>query len=836
MSAKRVQLRQSYVIGALLACISCGAQAQESANDAAKQSAPPQADTAPADTSSADLLDEIIGASATQDAAPQSETVPADPAQATTPEAAPEQADTATAELLDTIPVPQPALSVPAGKDVVQAPPRIDEIVVTATKRAIPVREIPASIAVLTGESLEREGVQGIDQIVAQVPGVNLTDDGLGQAKRVTIRGISADTNANFTAGTLFGDVPFSDPFVPKVQLDPNPFDMATVEVLKGPQGTLFGGSGLNGMIRYVPQTPQLDEFRVKYFTQLTSYPGNGDSGWSYGGMVNAPFANNTAAVRVMGFHRDAPGFIDNTATNKSDINTTSQYGVRAMVAWDPNEDWKISLMGTTQHTLQDDVAFTSNFDGNLERNNTPRPSPTESTYTLANLGIEREFSWATLISQSTYFKKKFDAFLDSSRIALEGQLPLLAAADSNHSKGIAQELRLVSTPGDSPWKWLAGAFYYSTDLYDCAEAGAAAGLPSLPLPEQLQGLLASPCPGNVKKIGDTLDIAQLVADVNLKEKALFGEVTRTLGDYWEVTLGARAYQTQSAGTVSTAGLLYSAQNLGMPSHRDAAISEHGLSPKASIVFHPSEDLRAYFTASRGFRFGGPQLGASTPTTTVPAFYKSDTLWNYELGLRTDWFDQTLQIDASTYLIVWKDPQVSQVSNDTLVTFIDNVGGVKAVGTELSLRYLPVFLEGLSLDATASWNRTETTESFKAASGTVVASGSPWPLAPRWQTSTTLAYKHVVLSWELGASLRHTFMGQACNTIECTAQVFGYQTYDLNLFASAQDDSRWPQLSLSLNNLTDKRGFSNISTSPTLGNTVNYIAPRALVLRLSGSF
>jgi len=220
----------------------------------------------------------------------------------------------------------------------------------------------------------------------------------------------------------------------------------------------------------------------------------------------------------------------------------------------------------------------------------------------------------------------------------------------------------------------------------------------------------------------------------------------------------------------------------------------------------------------------------------VPAFYKSDTLWNYELGLRTDWLDQSLQLDASAYLIDWKDPQVSQVSNDTLVTFIDNVGGVKAVGTELSLRYVPIYLEGLSLDATASWNRTETTEPFKAASGTVVASGSPWPLAPRWQTSTTLAYKHAVASWELGASLRHTYMGQACNTIECTAQVFGYQTYDLNLFATAQEDSFWPQLSLSLNNLTDKRGFSNISTNPTLGNTVNYIPPRAVVFRLSGNF
>jgi iron complex outermembrane receptor protein len=741
---------------------------------------------------------------------------------------------TAPAEQLDVIQLPpeQSAPVAPAADEPVQ----LEEVVVTATKRATKVRDIPSTIAVLSGEQLEREGVQSIDQIVALVPGVNLTDDGQGQAKRVTIRGISADTNVNFTAGTLFGDVPFSDPFVPKVQLDPNPFDMATVEVLKGPQGTLFGGSGLNGLIRYVPEAPQLDDYHAKYFTQFTSYPGNGGSGMSYGGMVNAPFADNTAAVRVMGFYRDAPGYIDNTQTGKSDINSATQYGVRAMLAWVPDENWKITLLGTTQKLKQDDVAFTDNFDGKLQRGNTPRPSPTDSEYTLGNLGITRSFEWGDLISQTSYFEKQFDAYLDSSRIALGGAVPLLSAVDHNRSNGVSQEFRAVSAPSESPWKWLVGAFYYDMKVKDCAEAGAAEGLPSLPLPSQLTGLLATPCKGNANKIGDTLDIAQLVGDVDVQEDALFGEVTRELGQYWDLTLGARAYRTQSGGTVSTAGLLYSAQNLGMPAHHDASISEDGLSPKASIVFHPTDDVRAYFTAARGFRFGGPQLGASTPTTSVPTIYKSDSLWSYELGLRTDWFDRSLRFDASVYHIDWKNPQVSQMSSDGLVTFINNVGGVEGNGAEVTLRYLFPFVRGLSLESSASWNRTVTTEEFTAASGTAVPSGSPWPLSPRWQTTNTLAYSLPVGNWELGTSLRHTYAGHACNTIECTAQVFGYRTLDLNVFANPLDASYWPQLSVTLANLTDERGYANITTNPTLGDTVNYIAPRSLVVRLSGNF
>ncbi|WP_241696032.1 TonB-dependent receptor [Solimonas terrae] len=716
------------------------------------------------------------------------------------------------------------------------APQPIAEVIVTATKRAEPVRNIPATIAVLKGADLEREGVQDIDQIVTRVPGVNLTDDGQGQAKRVTIRGISADVNANFTTGTLLGDIPFSDPFVPKVQLDPNPFDMATVEVLKGPQGTLFGGSGLNGLIRYVPEAPQFDGFHAKYYTQYSAYPGNGGDGWSYGAMVNAPFADDTAAVRLMGFHRQAPGFIDNSFTGERDVNSLTQYGLRGIVAWKPSEDWKISLLGTTQKTTQDDVAFADNRDGKLQRGNTPRPSPSESIYSLGNIAVEGSLPWADLVSQTSVFKKQFDVFIDSSRIALGGHVPLLSAVDHSQSHGFSQELRLLSAPSDSPWKWLVGAFYFDTRLKDCAEAGAAEDLPGLPVPSVLEGLLANPCPGNANKLQGSLDIAQLLGDVDVREEALFGELTRALGDDWDVTVGARGYRTKSGGTVSTAGLLYSAQNAGFPAHHDADVSENGLSPKASVVFHPTRDFRTYFTVSRGFRFGGPQLGASTPTTNVPAVYKSDSLWNYELGLRSDWLDRSLRLDASAYFIDWKNPQVAQISNDSLVTFIDNVGGVKGRGVDLSLRYAPPFLRGLSLETMVAFNRTETTASFDSASGQTIPPGSRWPLSPHWQTSTTLAYAFPVDDWLLGASLRHTYISKACNTIECTAQVFGYRTLDLNLFVNGPDGSFWPQLSLSLNNLTDERGYSNITISPTLGESVNYIAPRAIVLRLGGNF
>lgn len=742
---------------------------------------------------------------------------------------------------------PPPTITV-AATDLAESDPlarsaesavELEEVIVTSTKRSTTVREIPATINVLEGEALERQGVQSIEQIVAQVPGVNLSDDGAGNAKRVTIRGISSAPSTNFTAGTLFGDIPFSDPFVPKVQLDPNPFDMSTVEVLKGPQGTLFGGTGLNGMIRYVPQAPEFDGVHVKYYTQYNAYPGNGGDGWSYGAAVNTPFADDTAAVRLMGFHREAPGYIDDTQSGKKDINRATQQGVRGALAWEPNEDWKISLLGAWQDYELDDISIADNFDGRLQRGNAPRPSPISTEYTLGNLGIERRFNWGTAISQTSLFNKRYDAFQDISQIALGGTVPLMAGASYNKSKGFSQELRAVSADDGSPWKWLGGVFYYRLNLFDCSEVAVADGLPGLPPSPILDGLIATPCAQNAGRIQGQLNIAHLVGDLLLTEQAVFGEVARALGEDWEVTLGARVYRTESSGTVSTAGLLYSFQNGGMPASRDASSSQEGISPKLSIIYQPVRDLRSYFTVSRGFRFGGPQLGASTPTTQVPETYKSDSLLNYEFGLRSDWFDRTLRIDASAYFIDWTDPQVNQRSADNLAVYIDNVGGVQGKGVDLSLRYLPPFIRGLSLTSGVSWNDTETTAAFDDVSGTTVPSGSPWPNAPHWQTSTTLAYALPLSHWGVNAFVRHTYLGPACNAINCTDKVFDYNTYDVNVSAFSLDHPLWPELSLSVENLTDERAINASSTTSVAGsdvNVINYIAPRAVIVRLSGRF
>lgn len=730
---------------------------------------------------------------------------------------------------------------------------RLEDIVVTATKRSASTREVAQTINALSGEQIEKLGIQNVDEIIKLTPGVNLTDDGLGQPKRITIRGVSAGTNVNFTSGTLIGDTPFTDPFSPLVQLDPNPFDMQSVEVLKGPQGTLFGGSGLNGMIRYVPERPQYAVTELKYFAQYTDYPGSGGAAPVYGAAINLPLVEDAAALRLMGFNRKSPGYVDDRGRDIDDVNTLSQYGYRAQVAMRPAESLNLNLMYMAQHTENDDVSFADNFEGRLERSNTPRASPVVTNYSVANLAVEYQAEKVEFVSQTSFVTKEWTADLDNSRLVAGGRVPVLNVPGYTTSDAFVQEIRLLSPQdSESHWNWLVGAFYYQQDLYDCVEIAAEVpvlsslvGLPGLPpliSPGILRNLQEGIYPAGCSKLKQFTDgkaiAAALEAEVALDEKAVFAEVGRKLGEHWSLTLGGRYYKISTDGIVTTSGALYSAQTGGLAASNPSRIVEPGFSPKASVQYRYDDDFMAYLTLSRGFRFGGIQLGASTPTTQVPETYRSDNLMNYELGLRTNWLDSTLTFDVTGYIIDWKDPQISQSSPDGLALFIDNVGGARGHGVELVARYLPSFLNGVLFSTSMAFNELVTTEPFIAQSGDTIETGSPWPLSPKWQTSTALSYAAILGNWNIAPGIRHTYSSKAWNELERTREVFGYKTYDAQLSISSNSSPRIPEFNLSVNNLFDKRGLSNasVASNPLASTTANYIPPRAVILRISGRF
>ena len=741
------------------------------------------------------------------------------------------EAEPQSAELAPTVVLePEP----PEGaQDQAPSSAQIEEIVVTATKRAENVREIPASITAITGVDLEQRAAQDAADIAKLVPGVNVTSTG-DTPQRVTIRGISSDIGTSSTTGILFGNVSFAETYVPFVSLDPNPFDMASVEVLKGPQGTLFGAGALNGAVRYVPTLPRFGEYEVKWFGQYTSLH-KGDAQPTYGAAVNVPLYEDALALRVMAFDRTAPGYIDNTRLGK-DTNETDQQGARALLGWRPGDAWDVLLTTAFQKTKLEDVSLADNDEGRLESGDRSRISPNKTRYWFADLSVTFDAEWAQLVSDTSFIDKRGRNFFDaSSRTTGSGDLPLLAQQYAGDSETMGQEFRLVSI--DEPenrWKWVAGLFAWQQDIKNTLSVPLAVDV--TPLTTILDALSLTPLESLFAANGSPL-VLQTAADVRVRELAAFGELTRRLGDSVEVSIGGRLYRTESGGENVQSGVYILAQQGSSPFVAEGEVKESGFSPKASALWHVTDDVLVYGLVSKGFRVGGIQPGLASES--VPEKFKSDTLWNYEAGIRTQFLDNTLRMDLTGFWVDWKDPQTVQQDPSGLAVYIDNAGGVRSRGGDLSFQYLFPW-EGLMLSASASYADTVTTEDFTTAAGAEFGPGTRWPLAPKWQTSTNLAYTRAVGDWIVAGFATYSTVSSAVPTFNAH-EVFGYEQLDLQLNVTNARFDWLPQVAVVFNNVTDERGLTNAFTSglpsPDLAaEEFYYILPRSITLRLMGRF
>ncbi len=712
-------------------------------------------------------------------------------------------------------------------------PVLIPEIIVTATKQDKALRDIPSTIAVIDGQALENSGAQGIEDFLQDVPGVNIISQDVG-ATKVTIRGISSDVGTTSTTGILYGNVSFSDAFFPFVSLDPHPFDMHDVEVLKGPQGTLFGAAALNGAVRYVPREAQPGEFAVKYFAQHLQYS-EGGSDPVLGGALNLPLLGEDAALRMVAVRRRTPGYTDDIGRGLEDVNPVEQEAFRALASWQPDSAWRIDARYVRESSFYPDEAFADNREGRLERSNTPDTSPRDAFYDLADATVEYAFDWATLTSESAFVRKRFDQQTDISRTftganTSQSSVGTFVFFDSDT---FSQELRLNSIADGGPLSWVGGVFWSEQPIYsgfdiflaDTVPVSQASDVLALPgLSEALQN-------GVLSSNGQPL-LGQQRSDITATELAAFGEASYAFAESWEATLGLRAYRTRSGGLAVASGPLYGGENIN-----DGEVRETGLNPKLSLSWIPSNALMVYATAARGFRLGGIQPTASGLSTDIPRVFKSDTLWSYELGLRTAWFGRTLLLDLTAFYVEWQDAVLAQLDANNpnpVAYYYDNVGGAKSQGLEGSLQWLtPV--RGLSFKAAASVSETVTTVPFTVSSGEDITPGTTWPFAPRQQFSASLQYALPLGErLEVVADLSHNAIGRAYTTLVGDVAVFDYGLSDLRLGLNDQRE-RWPSLSLLVSNLADERG---INQDTVLGDAhdVMYTRPRAVSLILSGTF
>jgi iron complex outermembrane receptor protein len=602
----------------------------------------------------------------------------------------------------------------------------LEEVIVTATRRAESAQNVPASLTVLGGTQLDNLGITNINDMAALVPGLQVASGAPGANEEV-LRGIStglATTGA--TVATYFDDVPTTgtsyasagEIFTP----DPDLFDVQRVEVLKGPQGTLFGASSMGGLIHYVFNEPNLEKFEGKAEVGFQGIPAHG-TGNAQRLLVNLPLLKDTLAIRMDGFRLTTPGYIDNVFRHQTDTNTSLSEGGRVSILWKPFDDFSARATSYYQR-LTADVATVDVQPQTLQPTSgelqtaVKLPQSMYSKWFVNNLTLSYDFPWANLLSSTSLQKQFTDLEEDASNLYGTLYGPLVGGNAARLPEIVdlsktTEEVRLTSPTGQK-LEWLGG-FYYtheiastrqSVSLYDATGA---------------TDILLAP------------DLITAEIQSRLRETAGFGDVTYHFNPAFDLQAGIRygsivnqynqPYETLS-GTPLVPPLAAST-TLDKTTYLGVA------------RYHFDRDTMLYARVATGYRPGGPN--DRIPGSTAPATYAPDNLVSYELGLKGDLADNVFNYTVDVYRINWKNIQVIGVDPATSFTFYANGGKAYSQGLELEFGYRP--LANLRLGLTGALNQAKL-DADLAIPGAVGSSGDELPYAPKVAVTGTVDYMH----------------------------------------------------------------------------------------------
>ncbi len=550
------------------------------------------------------------------------------------------------------------------------------DIVVTATRRSEVARNIPISISAVSQEQLERSGAREAKDVVRLVPGLAYTENSSGQAI-LAVRGVQSTAvfgNLQQTVALYHDDVPVLDlvvPWtVPRLQL----FDVERVEVLRGPQGTVFGAGALSGAIRVISNKPNLSNLEGATDATVTSTKG-GDIGAAINGMVNLPIVADRFALRAVGYYDFSPGWIDNPNLGK-DTNHGTLYGGRLQARWKPAENFDVVASASIEVNKPHDSAYVpygSNTDVATYR---IRNFNTDNTK-IFSLNAVYSMPWATLTSSTSYLERKATSSLDFSDFAnvLTGLTAASPLIDRFTTKNFVQEVRLASE-SEHPFKWLIGGFYenYKLNLLEQISQVGVAGT-------------TSPYGG----VFPTNFLEDIGVQTKIQDYAVFGEASYDIVPDLMFTAGAR-YSHYSLETTNLGGI--SGQTLfdGPTSTVTKETSNSALTPKFSLSYKPGKNAMVYVSASKGFRTGNTNLVSPIDPFSgqaLPQSFAPDTLWNYEAGAKLGLLNNRLTITAAAFYIDWQKIQL-QVRTPSGLPYTANAGSATSKGVEFEIVGRPV--------------------------------------------------------------------------------------------------------------------------------------------------
>ena len=734
----------------------------------------------------------------------------------------------------------------------------LEEIIVTATKRVAPLQDLPIAITALTSQDIVARGLKQYADVLSSIPGVYYEDAGPGDTS-ILIRGITAGPGAP-TVATYFGEIPLSAQGGGNLGQHGTPrfVDIDRVEVLRGPQGTVFGANALAGAIRVIPVAPNLQDYEIKLGTRGFATAHSQDFSYNVEGTVNLPLVQDRFAVRLAGYLDDIAGYIDNAtparppfdysavvgnltggavnlppgtlltpaspAIDSEDINSIDTSGGRVSAAWQASDRLRFDLMLGTQSARMNSESNVTAGDGYEVARTLDFfvQGRTEEDLDLAGLTITYDWDNVSLTSVSSYTR------LEMSRV---NDAPFLAPPmvpwyfmENRESDAFTQEVRLTSR-GESPFTWTVGAFYLDRDTdgaqrindYTCS--------------------LSPPCIPLLFSQG-TQDFAlDLAFHLFQEQTALFVDTAYEFAPRWTLGLGARYLEEDSGVILDTTGplappLLPGATNGGED-------SDSKFNPAASLRFKPNDDLTLYLQAAEGFRSGvanqalpltcqaeAASLGLTLQTLTDP-----DTVKNYELGMKSMLGGGRLSLNVAAYRLEWQDiPGIVVLGGCGGFSTIVNAGDATGEGVELE--FVGRLSESWRFNLAASYTDLTYDEGVLPAIG---AAGDRVKGSPAKNYSAGLEYDfNLSAAWSGSARADWAYVGSVEPALSGGPTVAPLDSFDtLNLrFGLTKDNLA---IELFGRNVTDERGVSSLEPVQ-FGGEQTLIRPREVGVEVRYSY
>lgn len=722
----------------------------------------------------------------------------------------------------------------------------LQTVVVTAQKRSQNAQAVPISLSVLTGADIQEQGIRDVSDIAQFAPGIAVQNTGPGE-NTIVMRGVASSAGVSSTTGVYYGEVPVSL----VRQVDMPLFDLARVEVLRGPQGTLYGSGSMGGTIKYVPNAPQFNRFTTTVGVGMEHIEGSSGFGHKTYGVVNLPLIDDKLAARIMVFSQADKGYIDRynisqtdpitgidtTIPPARDVNSVNWYGYQIMLKYKPWDNVTITPMFLSQKEQAASLFVVDLPQSNLGAGQLLQArddnSPHSNDADIANLTIDATFGAFDVVSTTSYLSLASNEREDSATtqhvlMGIAGPVVAFPVWTWSKPREFIEEFRVSAKLAS--FEGTLGAYYNHTTTL---------GGQNIPFPPEWVTDYTA-LYGSVQAALDYPDYdihGTMYYGVNSSEsteRSVFGQATYHITDKLSATAGLRAAFFDVSGMSHNWGWAN-----GPESMENNGGSFHGISPKYNITYDLTPDVMVYSTVAKGFRSGssespspvavcGEQLRDELGIQSSPTVYTPDSLWSYEVGAKTRAFDRRMTLNGAAYYIDWSNLQ-ERVALRCGFPFTGNYGKARVEGAEAELTLLPI--DQLLLHSSASYTEATLRSSTPGTSG---AAGDPLPDVPKWTASVSAEYRQSI-SDDLNGFVRveGSYQGAEFRNFPLSngaydpfRRVPAYEFFNLR-FGVRHPGNKW-EVTAYVNNLANKLAESGLRGSDT-GADVDGTRPVAIV-------